>query len=369
MRFVTTDIVTGETLHADLPFTPSTITPALGSPDSIQGTLDLTDLYVRNTVRERRTMLWALANETPVAAGVVWTVDSKDATNSYASLKVDGVETLLARRIIDSDLTFTSEDAAEVVRGLLDAGTTAKTSGDIAALLYDTGDSWTNYLSSSHTTGVTVTREYLGKNRKTVAALLTELTDTTGLELRFQPTWVNEELRLVVMLAPELTASLGYSLTFPGNVSNYQAPTLGASCANKVIVVGATDATGTQAVSDASSGHGVWQEDLDDGAPLLEATVSMTSEADATQADLDARADVELISLKTAAAMTMDLPITDDPVSIESLVPGATCSISLSSYMHPTDNEEPGLSGTYRISQVKISGTASATIALDPYDE
>lgn len=352
-RYVSTDVVTGRLLADEIPLHVQSASRQLGQVGALSGYVELTGaggrLVAAGALEPRRTLLWMLEDGYPVWHGVLWDQPMTTMAGSQMQVAAQGLESLMARRMIRDVLTFTGLDYADVWRGLLEYATNPAVKGPGAPVAG---------LSAQPTgTNVSVSTSYAPGDMKNVGAAMADLETAGDFETTFEPVLDGSGgLATLARLAPRLGQpyqNTGVQLTYPGNLADYGWPRMGSQGANTVIATApANTSAGGTWTSNTAGGRGVDSADLLAGYPLLEAPVQYSGAAISAQAQIDAYADGHLSMVRrspTIPGAVVDMSAASAPL-VKALGLGDQAALLVRSPRHPARADgSPGLQQIVRI--------------------
>ena len=141
-RYLTSNLLTGALMGDWLPFEPQSFSMVINGGGTFTGSLDLIPQSPQQNaanlaaVTPRKAVLWVLQDGTPIWNGVLW--DWVPTTVLQQQLPVQGatMESILSRRIIDTDLVFTDADIFTMARGIIQFAFSKTPSGQVAGITY-----------------------------------------------------------------------------------------------------------------------------------------------------------------------------------------------------------------------------------------
>lgn len=366
LRYAATDLITGQVLSDFIPLEVQSFSQYLNGGGSLTGQLDLSkDAPANRPFTEalecRRALLWVLAGNYPVWAGGVW--DWPDQTRAQGVLPISAqtIDFLFTKRLITSDLAYTSVDIFTVFADLVRYGTT-KSSSYITASSPTKGPASPLVGAAAAIAGLVLpgtvartawTASYNAADLGSVADALNGLVQAGNLEYVFQP-GLDSSGNLAIFLrlgwnqlgrAPN---TAGYSVTYPGNASDYGYPRTGSQSANYVWATAPPNGAG--AAWQSAYPHGVDLADLEAGYPLMETAVSWPGSQVTSQAQIDGFADGTVTQL--SQAMTMPVIVVPDgqrPTLLD-LTLGDAFEFAATSPLHPANSDgSPGLQQLVRL--------------------
>ena len=345
-RYLTTNLISGALMGDWLPLEPQSFSMTINGGGTFTGSLSLipgspqqnaTNLAA---ITPRKAVLWVLQDGVPIWSGVLY--DWVPTTILQQQLPIQGatMESILSRRIIDTDLVYTSADVFDMARGICQFAFSKTPNGQVAGITYSSAES-----------GIVDTLTFDGSQNQDCLAALGTLVSTYGIEFSFRPYMdqsgglhTNVDLGYPYLGQPYPASGLAYS--FPGNLLDYEFTATGSTCANSLIATaqdpGDTGVALTGTAQDAT--------DIGNGYPLLEKAISATGVNFSTDSQLDSYAAGVLPSV-TATQLAPLLVLGNGqypPLNVTQL--GSYASVALTSAMHPAGaNGTPGFSATGRI--------------------
>lgn len=302
-------------------------------------------------VRPGEQMLVVEQNRLPIWGGIVWAVDF-DSRSGYAVMRGSEWATLLARRRVREDLTFTTEtreegwDQFEIARQLV---WHAQAGRSFPADLHI--DPWAGYVpGTAPDSGRTRDRSYLALDRKQVLEAVQQLSEVRdGFEWALRPRYREDELEFWLEFTyPAASVHsdlvLEYRQGWPGSsVVGYTWPWDGSSMVNRAE---AGNEEEVRTVEDPTA----WPT-----YPLLEDVVNMGGEGGVTRSDtLEEHAQALLDQERrprTGGALTLRSDIEVWPELV-----GQQVRVRLSSWRHPEGpHGEPGFDEDLVIEEMQLS--------------
>lgn len=372
-RYAATDLLTGKVLADSLPtLTVQSASAQINGGGSLSGTLNLdgtrqaSNLPWLEALRSRRCLLWILADDYPVWAGVVW--DRPDMSRSQGTLPVAAqtIDSVLAKRQITASLDYPGTDIFTVFLDLVRYAVT-KTSpyittlspfrgpaspliasgAQVAGLIFPSG--------AAATAGIPWFASYLYSDLTQVSSAISDLVSSGNLEYYFEP-GLDEDgnlchfLRLSYQGLGRQPDEIGYSLTYPGNASDYGYQELGSQGANYIWATAQPNGAATAWLSQYP--HGVNLADLEAGYPLMEDQAAWNGSVVTRQSQVDGFAD----GVAAMRAQGMTQPVITIPggrlPSPRDVVLGDVAPLAATSPIHPPapGSKAPGLQQLVRIS-------------------
>lgn len=351
-RYLCTNVLSGAVMGDWLPIEPQSFGRVINGPGTFTGALDLIPSEpARNAanlaaITPRKSMLWSLQDGVPIWAGILWDWVPQSVLQQQLPIQASTLESLLARRIIDTDLAFTSADVFDIARALVQFAFSKTPNGQVAGVTYASGES-----------GITATLTFDGSQNSSVADALGTLVTTYDLEWTFRPYMdANGALRTSLDLGlplgqPYPASGLAYS--FPGNLLDYVPTATGSTGANKVIATAQSSGNSGTTPGDtgvALTGSAIDTTDIGNGYPLTEIAESATGVNFTAGSQLDDYAAGHLPSV-TATQLAPLLVLGNGqypPVNVTQL--GSYASAAFTSSVHPAGpHGEPGFAAIGRV--------------------
>jgi hypothetical protein len=356
-RYLATNLQTGAIAGDWIPITPQSFARQINGTGQFQGALNLTagnanpqitaaeQVAWRNSIANRRVVLWVLVDNVPVWNGILWDWQPQSILDGTMPFVASTMDSIAGYRVISEDLNFTGMDIFDIFRSLLNYALTKDISTSVAGIV-----------NGSNESGISATLSFAGSDMQMVSDAWSTLLSMYDFEYAFRPgfnsagnlvTYV--DLGSPVLGLPFPQSALAYSM--PGNLLDYQWTATGSSSANHIIATASgTDADGNAVTYTSQYPHGYDLIDLNSGAPLLEQAVSVTTVSVTEQAQIDAFADGYL-PMTTGTQLTPVLWLGNGqgpPVS--GIVLGSFAQIALTSVLHPPGpGGQPGYQGQARI--------------------
>ena len=352
-RYFTTDLLTNRMLADPLPLEVESMTRYLGDVGELSGSLLLGDPTVRQldpmvATAPKRTALWVERNGVLVWGGIIWDRPHTSVADGRLPITAKTFESYLFRRQIWHTLSTSSKDAAVLI-----GPDQTRMAADLV-----------NYVQSDPrgNIGIQVPPPALSGVTRAVTWWNYEgrvageaLRDLAGLADGFD--WTIEVSYDPLSGTPQKALRIGYprlgrallnpsdpdlpTFEYPGNIVDYGWPEAGSESANR------SRATGTGQDEQTDIRTSTFTDELAEGYPLLDQTVSYTDETDLTRLQAAADGDV-----KEAAGLqitpTLRVAPTSDP-QLGSFGLGDDVRVRLTSPRHPAGpNGEPGFDGPVR---------------------
>lgn len=346
-RYFATDVVTGALRATEIPLHVTSFSRNLGGvgqPGQLSGYLDLGALPNQSNLlaalEPRRTLLWALQDNYPVWAGVLWDWDHRSAASNQLPVIANEIGSLFSRRQVRNDQTYNGVDQFDVIRNLISYATNTSIKGAQAAVA--------QLVKTTNESGVLVSELFPASNAGKILDLVNQLCLKYNLEYSFDP-GLSSAGNLIIRLRIGTTATMGrpytstqLQLAYPGNASDYQWPRMGSTGTNAMMGI-ASGSGGAAWVSNFST-HGVDTADLAAGYPLLEDSVSYTGSVITAQAQIDAFADYrQQLVAKSPSPAVFTIAGGQLPTVQQVQLGDHVTAIATSSYHPAGTNGAPGL--------------------------
>jgi hypothetical protein len=145
-RYLTTSILSGKLLGDWLPITGQTFTRALSTTGTGTCVLNQTgnptaDAANVAAVTPRKSVLWVLQDDAVIWAGQILDWQHQSILDGTLPLNCADLSNLMSQRIINTTLTYTSEDIFDVARGLIGYALGKSPNGNVANLTFSGGES------------------------------------------------------------------------------------------------------------------------------------------------------------------------------------------------------------------------------------
>lgn len=345
-RYLCTNVLSGALLGDYLPIEPQSFSMVINGGGTFSGSLDLIpsvpqqNLTNLQAITPRKAVLWVIQDGTPIWNGILW--DWVPTTVLQQQLPIQGatMESILSRRVIDSDLVFTGADVFDMARGICQFAFSKTPNGQVAGITYSAAES-----------GIVDSLTFTGTQNGDCLSAMQTLVATYGIEFSFRP-YMDQagNLRTSVDLGypalgqPYPASGLAYS--FPGNLLDYEFCATGSTSANSLI--GSAQSAGSS--GDALTGSATDLTDIGNGYPLLEQAVSPTGVTLTTDQQVaDFCAGVLPSVTATQLAPVVVLGNGQQPaLNVTQL--GSYASVAFTSAEHPAGpNGEPGFTGIGRV--------------------
>lgn len=349
-RYVTSSLTSGALLADTLPLHVTSFSRALGGvgqPGSLSAYLDLGTISAGSqsaylgALEPRKTVLWALQDNYPVWAGVVWDWPHSSAASNQLPINAVEIGSLFNRRQIRANQVYVGADLFTIARGLISYAT-GKTYGSVANLTLGTSMS-----------GVTASPTFPAANLGKILDLLNSFAAQYGFEFAFNPGLdssgnLNIALQLGYPTITRTAASTNLRFLYPGSVVDYGYPRVGSASTNSLIAT--ANGGGSAAWSSNPASHGLNSSDLAAGYPLLEDSISYTAAAITAQAQVDAVADGKLPMMSgTTTVPTVTVAGGQLPAAGQVQL-GDEAWLIATSTLHPANSDgSPGLQTKVRI--------------------
>lgn len=273
-RYLTTNILSGAVMGDWLPFAPQSFGRVINGPGTFAGALDLIPGNpVQNAanlaaITPRKAVLWVLQDGVPVWNGQLPDWIPQSALQQQMQVQASTLESVLAKRIIETDLVFTSADVFDMARGIIQYAFSKSPNGQVAGITYSAAGS-----------GIRDSLTFAGDQNQDALSALGTLVTSYGIEFSFRPYMdQNGNLRTNVDLGyPALGQAFpasGLAYNYPGNLLDYMFTATGSSGANRVIATAQSNAASGSGA--ALTGSAIDVTDTGNGYPLSEMSVSAT---------------------------------------------------------------------------------------------
>jgi hypothetical protein len=346
-RFLTTNLLTGALMGDWLPITGQTFTRTLNATGTGTCVLNETgnptvDAANVAAVTPRKSVLWVLQDGAVIWSGQVLDWPHQSILDGTLPLNCADLSNLMSQRIINTTLTYTSEDVFDVARGLIGYALGKSPNGGAANLTFSGGES-----------GIVDSFTFQSSQRQSVLDALQTLNSTYSIEWNFRPYqdaagnfYVSFDLAFPALGLPFPQSALVYN--FPGNLLDYAFQAMGSTSANRVLAT-AQNTTSTDS-GDTLTGRATDNLDLSQGYPLAEMQISASSGEWTSNAQVAAYATGYLPQVTdTQLTPLLTLPGGIYP-SLAQTVLGSYAQVSLTSWLHPpTASGAPGFSGVGRV--------------------
>lgn len=345
-RYLCTNVLSGALMGDWLPLEVQNFSMVINGGGKFSGSLDLIPGSPQQNaanlaaITPRKAVLWCLQDGVPIWNGVLWDWVPSTVLGQQLPVQAASMEWILSKRIIDTDLVFTSADVFTMARGIIQFAFSKSPNGQVAGITY-----------SPALSGVTDSLTFDGSQNQDCLAALGTLVSTYGIEFSFRPYMDSGgNLRTNVDLGyPALGQAFpasGLAYSFPGNLLDYAFVATGSSGANRVVATAqAAGTTGT-----ALTGSAIDSTDIGNGYPLTEEAVSATGVTFSTDSQMNDYAAGILPSV-TATQLAPLVVLGNGqypPLNVTQL--GSYASVAFTSAEHPAGpNGEPGFTGTGRI--------------------
>lgn len=369
--YLTTDLISGKILCDSLPLNVQSFGMQLNGNGTLTGQLDLNELYAVNeaavdALECRRSVLWVLQDGYPVWAGIVWDWPDMSRADGTLPISAQTMDSLWGHRLITDTLEYPQVDLFAAFIDLTTYGL-SKQSPYIEAGVSPPATRDPNYLAlvdaagpvsrlvlptgAAATCGVPWTASYTYSDLTQVSSAWSDMTASGQLEYVFQPGLDSNGdlavfLRLAYLQLGRPVAASGYSLVYPGNVSDYGYPRTGSQSANMIWATAPPAGNALQWQS--AYPHGADLGDLAAGYPLMESTVSWQGSYVTSQAQVDAFADGQ-VQLFTQAMTAPTVNVIGRP-ALRNIVLGDSTTLVATSPLHPPRPDgSPGLQQQVRV--------------------
>jgi hypothetical protein len=371
--YAATDLLTGKMLADSLPLNVQSFGAQLNGGGALTGSLNLNEIYSVNTpflaaLECRRAVLWALVDEYPMWAGVVW--DWPDMSRSSGTLPISAqtMDSVWSHRLITDTLEYPQVDLFEAFIDLASYGQTklspyieqgvsppATRNAAYLALAQATGRVARLVLPAGQVSGVPWTASYTYSDLTQVSSAWSDMTASGNLEYAFTPGLdPNGNLAIYLQLSYQqlgrAPGQCGYALTYPGNVLDYGYQRTGSQSSNMVWATAPPNGSALQWQS--AYPHGANLPDLAAGYPLMESTVSWNGSFVTSQAQINAFADGQAALVAEAMTLpTINIGGGGYP-ALRDIILGDSVPFAATSPIHP-----PGAGGAPGLqTQVRVTG-------------
>lgn len=370
-RYVSTNILTGQVYHDNLPLVVSSASRILGPSGQgigaltgylpLQSNSTLNSLYV-NALTPRKTLLWMLQDDFPIWVGVLWDTPHRSIKDNQLPIQAQTLESLFAKRLITGALTYTNTDVLSIARALIAYGVStligpnaqvAQLNLPPTSLLAGVTDTLTFGVSNTLTAaGNTYEGDYSDEQSILDALSTTAAADT--FEYTFEPTLTSGggygiNLRLGYPALGQYNTPTQL-LMYPGNALDYARPIMGSNSANYIVGTSAANGSGTTYTS--TPPNGVDAADLAAGFPLLQVAITWPGVGVTSQAQINSYVNTQL-GQYTAGTMVpwVELGGNQEPLLREIGLGDAITFVATS----PLDGRGPGGAPGLQV-QARISG-------------
>lgn len=347
-RYLATNIMTGTLLGDYLPMEPQSFSQVINGGGTFTGSLNLIPgSPQQNTANiqaltPRKAVIWVLQDGVPIWNGLQPDWVPTTILQNQLPVQAASMEWILGKRIINSDLVFTSADVFDMARGIIQFAFSKTPNGQVAGITYTAGES-----------GITGTVTFDGTQNQDCLSALGTLVSTYGIEFSFRPYMdqygnlrTNVDLGYPALGQPFPQSGLVYN--FPGNLLDYEFVATGSTGANSLI--GSAQSTDASGNSTALTGSAIDETDIGNGYPLFEAAVSPTGVTFTS----DQQVSNYCAGLLPSVTATQLAPIVVlgngqyPPLNITQL--GSYASVAFTSPLHPAGpGGSPGFTGTGRV--------------------
>ena len=345
-RYLTTSILSGVLMGDWLPVEPQSFSMVINGGGTISASLDLIpaspqqNLVNLQAITPRKSVLWVLQDNVPIWNGILW--DWVPTTILQQQLPFQGatMESILSRRIINTDLVFTDTDVFDMARAICQFAFSQSPNGQVAGITYPAAES-----------GITDTVTFDGSQNQDCLAALGTLVNTYGIEFSFRP-YMDQagNLRTSVDLGypalgqPYPQSGLAYS--FPGNLLDYEFTATGSTCANSLIATAQSPGD----TGESLTGTALDTTDIGNGYPLLEQAISATGVNFTTDSQLDSYAAGVLPSVTATQLAPLVVLGNGQQPALNVTQLGSYASVAFTSALHPAGTAGiPGFTGIGRI--------------------
>ena len=292
-------------------------------------------------VTARKAVLWVLQEGAVIWNGLVLDWQHQSILDGTLPLNCADLSFIMSKRIINTTLTYTSEDIFDVARNLVGYALGKSPNGQIANLTFSGGQ-----------TGITDSFSFPSSQRQSVFDALNTMSSTYNFEWNFRPYqdaggnfFTSFDLAFPALGLAFPQSGLVYQL--PGNLLDYSFMAMGSVSANRVLAT----AQNTDNTGDTLTGRATDNLDLGTyGYPLFEMQISASSGTWTSDDQVAAYATGFLPSVTdTQLTPLLTLPGGQYPLLAQTVL-GSSAQVSLTSWLHPpTAAGAPGFSGLGRV--------------------
>jgi len=347
-RYLTSNVLSGALMGDWLPIGPQSFTRAINTTGTFSGSLNLIPGSPQQNsanlaaITPRKAVLWVLQDGVPIWNGILWDWVPTTVLQQQLPIQASTMESLLGKRIIDTDLVFTSADIFDMARGIIRFAFSKSPNGQVAGITY-----------SAALSGITGTLTFDGSQNQDCLAALGTLVSTYGLEFSFRPYMdqngnlrTNVDLGYPALGQPYPASGLAYN--FPGCLLDYAFVATGSTGANRLI--GSAQESTASGSGVALTGTAIDETDIGNGYPLTEEAISPTGVTFTTDQQVSDYCAGVLPS--TTATQLAPLVVLGNgqypPLSVTQL--GSYASCAFTSAEHPAGPAgEPGFTGVGRV--------------------
>lgn len=348
-RYLATDVISGALRADTIPLHVQSLgrnLGGIGQPGQLTATLDLGALPKQSNLlaalEPRRTLLWALQDNWPVWAGVLWDWPHTSARSNQLPIIANELGSLFQRRQIRNALAYNGVDEFDVIRNLINYAL-GKASGGVAQLMMTTSES-----------GILVSESFPAASLTKVLDAVNQVCGKYSLEYAFDPGMSSANTPTITLrIGTAATIGRPYSATnlqlmYPGNVLDYAWPRTGSAGTNSLIAI-ASGSGGAAWVSNPAT-HGLDTADLAAGYPLTEDSVSYTGSVISAQSGIDAYADSRQQLVAKAPTIGKVTLAGGATPTVQQIQLGDHATLIATSTLHPAGaNGTPGLVQDARI--------------------
>ena len=347
-RYRTQDVLTGAAMGDYLPIEPQSFSDVINGGGTFAGSLNLASGSVQQNraniaaITPRKAMLFTLQDGVPVWAGILWDFVPTTVLQVQMPAQAATLDFLLGRRIIETDLVYTSADVFDMARGIVQYAMGKGPGYQVAGLTYTTAMS-----------GITASLTFDGSQNQDCLSALRTLVSTYGIEFHFRPyqdqaggLHISFDLGYPALGQPYPASGLAYN--YPGNLLDYAFTATGSTGANRLI--GSAQDTTASGTGEAFTGSAEDATDIGNGYPVTEEAVSptgVTFTSDQQVSDYCAG----LLPSVTATQLAPMVVLGNGqypPLSVTQI--GSYCSAAFTSPLHPANADgTPGWTGTGRV--------------------
>lgn len=347
-RYLVTNVLSGSLMGDYLPIEPQSFGMVINGTGALTGSLDLIPGSPAQNranvaaITPRKGMLWVLQSGVPIWAGILWDWVPTTILQNQNPVQAATLGFLLGKRIIETDLVFSSTDVFDMARSIVQYAFSKGPNYQVAGVTY-----------SSAKSGITGSLTFDGSQNQDCLSALGTLVSTYAIEFSFRPYMdqagnlrINLDLGYPALGQPYPASGLAYS--FPGNLLDYAFTATGSTGANRLI--GSAQNTTASGSGLALTGSATDDTDIGNGYPVTEEVLSPTGVTFTTDAQVSAYCAGYLPS--TTATQLAPMIVLGNgqypPLAVTQL--GSYASAAFTSPLHPAnDDGSPGFTGVGRI--------------------
>lgn len=374
-QWTATDLITGAVLADTIPLEVQSFTSTLNGGGTLTASCDFSADYFTNApylaaLACRRGLLWAIADDWPVWAGMLWDWPHTSMTQGVLPVSAQTLDSLWSKRLITDTLEYAGVNSFAAFVDLLTYGMSKQSSHISPVSPSATRDP--GYLAMAAARGrvaqlvvpapggapTTWTAQYLYSDLSPVSSAWADMVSAGDLEFYFEP-GRDANGNLAVYLRLGATAlgrplsDTGLKLTYPGNALDYGFTVTGSQSSNMVWATAPPNGSSTSWLS--LWPHGADLTDLGNF-PLLESTASWSGSVVTSQSQVNAYADGQA-QLRTAGMTTPVIKVGGSSwPAPKDLRLGDAAWLSLTSQLHPPQADgSPGYQGEVRITGITVN--------------